>query len=346
MLEKYKMNGQKSIKEAIKALDKNEGKVVFIVDEDDILQGIFTQGDMRKYILESGDITKSIKHAMNSRPVTYTTIAEAKAASIEKKMVVYPVIDSKGRLIDALFERMSVEENKSQELKHIPLVIMAGGKGTRLYPYTKILPKALIPIGEVTISERIIHSFQNYGCQEVFFVLKHKGNMIRSYYEDIEKEYKVEYIEEKEFLGTGGGLSLLKGKINSTFFVSNCDVLLDSDFECIMKTHIQQQNKITFVCAMKEVVIPYGIVQTNEHGKIMSMREKPEFSFLTNTGVYVIEPEIIDNLVENEFIHLPDIAKRLIEQGERVGVFPISEKSWMDMGQFSSMESMLQELGI
>jgi NDP-sugar pyrophosphorylase family protein len=107
-----------------------------------------------------------------------------------------------------------------------------------------------------------------------------------------------------------------------------------------------QKNKITFVCAMKDVVIPYGVINTNEDGKIEEMVEKPELSFLTNTGVYVIEPEVIEELNENEFIHLPDIAKRYMEKGENIGVFPISEKAWFDMGQFSEMENMMKELGV
>ena len=234
----------------------------------------------------------------------------------------------------------------SNALESIQVVIMAGGKGTRLYPYTKILPKALIPIGDYTISERIINNFQQYGCKHFVMILNHKANMIKTYFEEIDKEYRIDFEKESKFLGTGGGLALLKGKINNTFFLSNCDILIDADLECIYKTHKKEKNKITFVCAMKDVVIPYGIIETDSYGKITEIKEKPEFSFLTNTGVYVVEPEVIEELVDDEFIHLPDIAKRYIEKGEKVGVFPISEKSWMDMGQFNEMDSMVKRLGV
>ena len=97
---------------------------------------------------------------------------------------------------------------------------------------------------------------------------------------------------------------------------------------------------------MKDITIPYGIVQTNQDGMITQLQEKPEFSFLVNTGLYMVEPEVLEWIDENEFIHLPDLAKRLLQQGEKVGVFPISEKAWMDMGQFNAMEDMMKNLGL
>ena len=256
-------------------------------------------------------------------------------------------IDNLNLAVNCLIDH-DVEKSKqiSDELHDIPVVIMAGGKGTRLQPYTNILPKALIPIGEVTITERIIESFQKYGAKKFYLILNHKANMIKSYFNEVQKNYDLEYIEEKEFLGTGGGLSLLKGKIEGSFFLSNCDILINGDLECICRTHKREKNKITFVCAMKDIVIPYGVIETDNGGKIISIKEKPEFSFLTNTGVYMIESEVIHDLKENEMIHLPDIAKRYIQKGEKVGVFPVSEKAWMDMGQFSEMETMMKQLGV
>ena len=223
---------------------------------------------------------------------------------------------------------------------------MAGGKGTRLYPYTKILPKPLIPIGEITITERIIDTFRKYGCEKVHMVLNYKANMIKAYMNEIEKNYTMNYVDEERFLGTGGGLRLLKNKIDNTFFLSNCDTLLEADFECAYITHKKKKNMITFIGAMKDMIIPYGVLETNDDGLIIAMKEKPDYSYMINTGVYVIEPEVIDYIGENEFIGLPDLAARLMEKGKRVGVFPISEKAWMDMGQFSEMESMMRNLGL
>ncbi|MCM1220806.1 MAG: sugar phosphate nucleotidyltransferase [Lachnospiraceae bacterium] len=343
MIDKYIVPSTQSVKEVISYMEKNCLKATIVADEDRILKGLFTLGDMRHYFLNGGSLIANITEAMNPSPITFKSIHEAE--TYNKSLVIYPIIDGEGKVID-VFNLQNVSEVVKGSLNNVPVVIMAGGKGTRLYPYTQILPKALIPIGDKTIVEHIIHAFHEYGCRDFYMILKHKAGMIKSYFGEVEKNYNLHFEEEQEFLGTGGGLSYLKGKIKDTFFLSNCDILIDADLECIYKTHKKEKNKITFVCAMKDIVIPYGIVETDSSGQILSMKEKPEFSFLTNTGLYVLEPEVIENLNPDEFIHLPDIAQRYLDQGENIGVFPISEKSWMDMGQFSEMESMKKQLGV
>lgn len=348
MLERYKISVDFSIKQAIEKMDENQGSALFIVSDQDYLLGLFTPGDMRKYILKSADISQKITAGMNPNPIIFETLEQAKKEQKKGNLVVYPIVNSKGKLVDALFnnKKDSEEEKISDALKHVPLVIMAGGKGKRLYPYTKVLPKALIPIGDYTITERIIRQFSRYGCSKVFFILNYKASMIKAYYNDIHKTYKTEYIEEERFLGTGGGLSLLKRKIHSTFILSNCDILINDDLECIYQTHKKVKNKITVVCAMKNLTIPYGVINATEEGAISKIQEKPEFSFLTNTGVYIIEPEVLEEIQENEYIDFPDIIKRLMSFNVKVGIFPISEQSWMDMGQINNMDQMLKSFDI
>ena len=332
MIEKYLVSDDITVKQAIEAMESNMIKAVLIADENKRIQGIFSNGDMRSFFLKGGELSDNIKNAMNVHPILYRSRQEVELEKKTRIRAIYPIVDDSNCLIDVVDDEQSVTNGVANaSLKDVPLVIMAGGKGTRLYPYTKILPKPLIPIGDLTITERIIERFQRFGCNKVFMVLNYKANMIRAYMADLEKEYTVDYVEETEFLGTAGGLRLLKDKINSTFFVSNCDVLINADFECIYKTHKSKGNKITFVCSMKDVVIPYGVVETDKDGSINRMKEKPEFSFLINTGLYMIEPEVLDDIEECEFIHLPDLAQRYLDRGEKVGVFPISEKSWLDM---------------
>lgn len=346
MLEMYTIGPNATVKEAIAHLDKSHQNAIAIVDKNDVLLGLFADGDMRKYILVNGDLSANIQKAMNTSPMTFRTIMEAHNYMKNHRISVCPVIDENRHLIDMVYDLKGPSQEPSTILEHTPLIIMAGGKGTRLYPYTKILPKALIPIGDLTISERIIRQFYKYGCRNVYFILNHKANMIKSYFNDLERDYKVSYVQEKQFLGTGGGLSLLKGKIDKTFILSNCDILINSDFECIYRKHKENKNKITFVCAMKHVTIPYGVIHTDDNGKILKMTEKPEFSFLTNTGVYIIEPDVIDHIEDNTFIHLPEIAQKYIDQGERVGVFPIPENAWLDMGQVNEMEEMIKKFEV
>lgn len=338
---------EKSVRDAIRLLDLSPQKYVCVVDEDNILKGLFTQGDMRKYLLSNGDISQSVNNAMNPNPAVFSSKQEAIEASLNDYLVVYPIVDSEMHLLDCYWiGSLSDYVKKEKPLQNIPVVIMAGGKGTRLYPYTKILPKALIPIGDITITERIINQFKEWGCCEFYIIINHKAGMIKAYFEEIDKDYNIYYIEEKEFLGTGGGLSLLKGFIKSTFILTNCDILVSADYECILKTHLSRKNIMTFVASMKDITIPYGVITTSSDGQIVKMMEKPELSFLTNTGLYVLEPRVIYELNENKFIHITDIAQNYIDKKERIGVFPVSGKSWLDMGQFKEMDAMLKALEI
>ena len=223
---------------------------------------------------------------------------------------------------------------------------MAGGKGTRLYPYTQILPKPLIPIGEKTITEHIMSRFMKYGCKSFEMIINYKRNLIKSYFLDNEDTYDITFIDEKQFLGTGGGLKLLKGKIDTTFFMTNCDILIEEDFDRILEYHQKNNNIITVVCAKKNMTIPYGMVEVSESGKALALREKPCFSFLTNSGFYVIEPEFLDMIPDNTFIHITDVIQRCIDMKMQVGVYTIPEEKWLDMGQLEEMEKMKKRLNL
>lgn len=342
------LSGDKTVRNAIQLMEEKSIKSVFIVDKDMHLEGIFTRGDLRQYMLSSNDLSKPLASVMNRNPITFNSVEEAKAYSKRQRIIVYPIVNREKKLVDVIYNTWDViaEASASNCLNNVPLVIMAGGFGTRLYPLTKVLPKALIPIGDLTITERIIHNFKVWGCKDIYLILNHKAGMIKVYFDELDKDYNVHYIQEKVSLGTGGGLALLKGIIDKTFILSNCDILVNADFDCVMKTHYNNKNAITFVGAMKNISIPYGVIDSDKDGRIIELREKPEVSFLTNTGVYVCESKVIDELQDDCFCHITDIAKKYIDNGDRVGVFPVTEKAWLDMGQFNEMKSMISALGI
>lgn len=340
------INEEISIRQAAKILDKT-AKQVLLITEDNKLKAVLTDGDIRRWILKSGDLSAPVKEIANYSPKYITETERYKAKRLMKKYSIssIPVVSIEGEVKSIIFwndlDMSSVEKKPSLD---IPVVIMAGGLGTRLYPYTKILPKPLIPIGDIPIVERIINRFKGFGCNEYYLTVNYKKNMIKAYFEEVVKNYNIYYIEEDKPLGTGGSLYFLKDKIKSTFFVSNCDILIDSDYEAMYDYHKENKNFITMVCAVKNMVIPYGVVNLNNEGNIQSMVEKPEYSFLTNTGMYIIEPEALQLIKEDTFIHLPDIAKECMDKGMKVGVYPITERAWMDMGQPDEMQEMMKRL--
>lgn len=168
--------------------------------------------------------------------------------------------------------------------------------------------------------------------------------MIKAYFNEIEKTYLVDYVDEDTPLGTGGGLSLLKDKVNTSFILSNCDVLIDCDYGKLYNHHLSEGNFITMVCSLKNVTIPYGVIEISEKGCIEDIREKPEMTFFVNTGMYVVDAAVIEELEYNKKIDFPDIIEKYRSAGRKIGVFPIGENSWMDMGQLDEMEKMREHL--
>lgn len=347
-LSKYLIPDDISVAEAVRRIDEGKRKVVFCT-HDQQLSGCFTDGDMRRFILCDGDMQKPVSTAMNPKPLAFTLLQEEKVRSfIEKNFTVaVPIVNERHEVVKIYF-RDDLDSPMVWRTvpTDVPLVIMAGGKGTRLYPYTRILPKPLIPIGDIPITDHIIQRFGRYGIREVYLILNHKRNMIKAYYNEARLPYDIHYVDEEEFLGTGGGLSLLKGKIRSTFFLSNCDCLLDADYACMYEYHKSHSNALTFILASKRVSVPYGVLSLNQDGTVKSMQEKPEFDFLVNTGIYLVEPCVVEMLRDGDHIDLPDIAKRLMAEGYQVGGYPVTEKSWLDMGQLGEMQNMMKELGI
>jgi len=337
-----------SIIESIKVIDEMAKRVAFVTQNERLI-GIVTDGDIRRWILQNGDLEASVDKIMNHHPIYIYKYERSKAKEIllEKQIEVIPIIDRDHKIVDIIFWNDD-KDNKSYQNREvnlsIPVVIMAGGKGTRLYPYTKVLPKPLIPIGDTTIIERIMDKFEAFGCNEFYLTVNYKKNMIKAYLEEKAQSCKIEYVEEEKFLGTGGSLYLLKETLKETFFVSNCDILVDADYADIIKYHKENGYKITMVTSLKNYVIPYGVVEMHNGGNIKTIKEKPEYNLQVNTGLYVLEPEVIADVPENEFYHITELINQYIAKGEKVGVYPVTGNTWLDMGEIKEMEEMIQKL--
>ncbi len=330
-----------TVLQTLQRLDVTAKKVLFVTKEKKLV-AVVTDGDVRRWILANGSLKAPIKNAANYQPKYLLEDDAENALSFmkEHEIVAVPILNKEHEIIQIVFRKEDMRPIWSQELKDIPVVIMAGGLGTRLYPYTKILPKPLIPVGDVPILEHIMNEFHNYGCQDFHLIVNYKKNMIKAYFNESNVGYRISYADEEIPLGTGGGLQLLKGKINSTFILSNCDILIKGNLAKIYRLHKEQKNTITMVCSVKNFTIPYGIVEIDENGEIKEMKEKPSLSFLTNTGCYIAEPEVIDILEKNVPIGFPDIIEKCKSQGKKVGVYPISESAWLDMGEVDELRKM------
>jgi dTDP-glucose pyrophosphorylase len=344
-LKDFIVKEEDSVLEVMRAIDNNAKGIAFVCKNERLL-AVVTDGDIRRYILKNGSLDAPIKEIANYDPkyVTNEETIDYFAYMRSQYITALPVLNKSKKIITIRF-LYNTGTIKNANL-NVPVVIMAGGKGTRLYPYTQILPKPLIPIGDRTITEIIMDHFEAFGCKHFDMIVNYKKNFIKSFFLDNETKREIDFLEETDFYGTGGGLKLLDGRYSDSFFVTNCDILIEEDYSDIMKHHKLEKNIITIVTAMKNTTIPYGTIEVGETGQVVKLKEKPSFSFLTNTGLYVLEPRFLELIPKDSFIHITDVIQACIDLGEKVGIYPISEHAWMDMGQMEELEKMRERLGI
>lgn len=338
-----------SLVDAMKQIDSNSMGLIYVVNESEKLVGCLTDGDVRRWIIQNGSLEGTAYDAMNHKPkyVSFRNTGLAEKRMRDEGIYSIAVIDDEQNITDILFSefyRKVENQHNNEALRDVPIIIMAGGKGTRLYPYTKILPKPLIPIQDVPILERILDRFYSFGAREFYLTLNYKKEMIKSYFSEIKVAYKLHYIEENRPLGTAGSIRLIGRKFCSPVIVSNCDILIQADYDNLMEHHKASGNAMTIVASLKNICIPYGVLHSQEQGIIISMEEKPELSYFINTGMYVINPEFLEWIPTDRVFHMTDLANMLVQEGEQVGMYPISENSFLDMGEFEEMRRMEERI--
>lgn len=338
-----------SIVDAMEKIDINAKGVLFIVNNEKKLVGSLSDGDIRRWILSSGDIAASVVKAMNTSPKYLNIGDKNNAVKLMRENVItaLPLVDAQKEVVDIfLMSDMEKYSEQKGDLSGVPVVIMAGGKGTRLYPYTKILPKPLVPIGDTPIVERIINYYNEFGMKSFYMTVNYKKAMIRSYFDEIDRDYEIKYVEEIKPLGTGGSIKLIKEKLDSPIFVTNCDALILADYYDVYQYHLKSENDITMVSALKNIQIPYGVLHTGENGILNLIEEKPKLSYFINTGMYIINPDMIELIPDDEMFHMTNLVEKVMQNGGKVGTYPVSEDSFLDMGELDEMKRMEEKLGI
>ncbi len=343
-LDAYIVDKSCNLEETMKVIDANSAGFALVCDGRTLF-GVVTDGDIRRYLLSGGSLKEPICHAANRTPRAVLESGRYLAESLMRReqLTVVPVVNEKRELVDIIFNGTDKKPVKKENLG-VPLVIMAGGKGTRLRPFTDILPKPLIPVDGITITEQIMNRFGAYGCNDVYLIVNYMKDFIKAYFKEKNVRQTLHFIEEERFLGTGGGLAYMKGQVDGTFFVTNCDVLLDCDYADMLEVHRRSGNAVTMACARKNLVIPYGTIEIGEGRRILSMKEKPTIAYNINTGVYIIEPEFLEVIPEGESIHLPELIGLAMKRSQRAGTYVIDESQWMDMGQMEELEQMKDKL--
>lgn len=327
-----------SILSVLKKMNAIHRKLL-VVMKDGRFHSLVSIGDVQRAIIADTDLHEPVERILRDK-VNVATVGDDRKDVIsfmmEQRSEFMPIIDNEGQIAEIIFwDDVVPQRQKVREEFKLPVVIMAGGRGTRLRPLTNVLPKPLIPIGEQTMIEDIMDRFVECGCQNFFVSVNYMADFMRHYFDNFSKrKYNIVYFQEDKPLGTAGSLHLLKGKINDTFFVSNCDSILEEDYSEILRYHRENNNEITVVSVVKSIYIPYGTLKTGEGGLLASIQEKPELTFQINTGMYILEPHLLKEIPSDMVYHITYLIEKLVKEGRRVGVYPVNEDSWTDIGNW------------
>lgn len=334
-----------SLLDAMKLMDEQKVKMLFVFNKEHF-KGIITIGDIQRAIIKNVSMMAPVSSILEQNK-KYASPNESNE-EIRRKMLslraeCMPVVDKFGELLDVIFwsDLFKGSEIQHREKINLPVVIMAGGKGTRLKPITNVIPKPLVPIGDKTILETILDQFEEIGCTKFYMSVNYKADIMKYYLSQLKHKYDIEFFQEEKPLGTIGSVSLLKGKITTPFFVSNCDSINEQDYRDVYDYHVSNHNDLTIVTMVKSFKIPYGVIETGEDGLMVSLSEKPELTYQVNTGVYILNPSCIDEIPEGEFFHITHLMEKIKARGGRVGCFPVSEHAWKDMGEWPEYLKMI-----
>ncbi|MGB6191231.1 MAG: sugar phosphate nucleotidyltransferase [Terracidiphilus sp.] len=341
-----------TIRQAMEQLEKSEEKIVFVVDDGLRLIGSLTDGDIRRWILSDGDLQAQALRVCNCNPHVVNEdydAEELRASMLAGNLGCVPVVNRAREIVRLVFWKEIFQGDASVKpaiTLDLPVVIMAGGRGTRLAPFTNVLPKPLIPVGDRTIIEIIIDQFLAYGLKDFRLSINYKSKILKSYFEELAPSYSVSFIEEKEPRGTAGGLLPLRAPGADSIIVTNCDIVIEANLADLVAFHNENNYDLTLVASLKDYRIPYGVCELEKgDGSLACITEKPQYSFLVNTGMYVVRRNRLSLIPEQGVCDMTDFIATIKSNGGRIGVFPIGENAWIDTGEWAEYRKAIDSLG-
>ncbi|WP_251963085.1 nucleotidyltransferase family protein [Salinibacter ruber] len=320
-----------TIREALEVIDEGAVQIAIVANEEDRLQGVVTDGDIRRGILEDLDLDVSVASVMNDDPITARP-QEDRQSLIDtmraRRIHQIPVVDHQGHVVGIEV----LDDLLEPEARTNPIMLMAGGLGTRLRPLTEDCPKPLLEVGDQPILETILEGFIAHGFHRFYLSVNYKAGMIEEYFGDgSDWNVDITYVHEEKRLGTAGPLSLLPDRPDETMIVMNGDLLTKLNYAHLLDFHRKHDVAGTMCVREHETQVPYGVIETDDQ-YMEGIEEKPTERYFVNAGIYVLEPETVDYVPENEFFDMPDLFERLIEEGQKATVFPVREY-WQDVGR-------------
>lgn len=302
-----------------------------VVDEHLKLLGIVTDGDIRRCVL-LGDF--SLDKLLNRKPKVWRSDQPEKSAisylkRIHRRQI--PVVDEGGTLIKII----SLDDS-SFLVNNNPVVLMAGGLGTRLRPLTEKVPKPMLKIGDKPIIEHLIESFVQHGFMNFFITVNYLADQLKKYFGNGSAlGITIEYVEENKRMGTAGALATIKNSLNMPFYVANGDIVTNLDFFDMLNFHMEEGNDLTICVKKNEINIPYGIVEIGNDHRIRSIKEKPVYEYFVSSGIYILENTILKYIPDDSFFDMPDLIQKIIDVSGTVRSYKF-DGYWTDIGHLKS----------
>ena len=330
------INKQYTIKQAMQTIDQGAKKFVLVVDEAGKLIGSLTDGDIRRGLLNDLPLTAPIIDLINYSPIAFQQDADNQSVIQRAKdngVTEIPVIDEQGMLI-GLEPVATLQANTPKSNK---VVLMVGGKGTRLRPLTNDIPKPMLQVGDRPILLTIIENFKKHGFDQFLLSVSYKSEVIMDYFGDGSKfGVSIEYIFEQKRMGTAGALGYMRDHLTEAFFVMNGDLLTNVNFDHMLTFHHQQNSIATMGVREYDYQVPYGVVKV-EDNQIVGIEEKPVQQFYVNGGIYVLDPKMLGLVPQDTFFDMPTLFEKAIEKQYKSVAYPIRQY-WLDIGRMEEFE--------
>ena len=318
------------IKEILKILNKTGLRIIYVIDNNSNFIGTINDGDIRRGFLKGFSLSNSCFSIVNKKSKfvkenhDYSNVGK----TIDLNNIEHlPVINSEKKIIGTY---LVLKKNTTSQSNNIPVVLMAGGKGERLMPLTKKLPKPMIRIDGKPIIEHIIEKLSNEGFKQFYISVNYLADKIKNYFGNGKNfGVKINYIKEKKYLGTAGSLYFLKHKIKKNFLLINADVITNLNYQNFVKFHKINKSLITIAVSSYENNIPFGVIHSKD-GKLKDFKEKPIFKYYVNAGVYSVEPHVLKYFKKPQHLSMPELFMKENIKKKTI-IYPIHE-GWTDLG--------------
>lgn len=329
------------IREALKVLDKlSLDAVLFVVNEEKQLIGSLTDGDVRRGLIKGVTVDQPVDDVIQSKP-HFIRKGEQDLNKViefrEKNYRIIPVLDRNNRIVNIINFRFL------KSYLPVDVVIMAGGKGTRLRPLTEDVPKPLLKVGDKPVLEHNLNRLYVFGMDDFWISINYLGDQIEDFFGNgAHNNVNIEYVREDKPLGTIGAVSKIENFKHDYILITNSDILTNLDYENLFLEFLNEDADMAVVTIPYKVDIPYAVLETT-NGHVMSLKEKPTFTYYSNGGIYLMKREVADLIPKDSFFDATDLMEKLIDSGKKVISHPFTGY-WLDIGKHEDLEKAKKDI--